>query len=343
MGRVAKWRTILGVFDIKYMPRTAIKGQVLADLVAEFTEYLAMVGTEEEEFKGVQVLTISIHENPTWKLYVDGAANQRGSRVGIVIMSLEGITIEKSLRLGFSATNNEAKYEALLTGTTMVRKLGGKAVEIFSNLRLVIEQVKGELESRDHRIHENLNEARQLQSGFKFFSIQQVSRSNNTHVDSLATLATSSNQGLLWVILTEDQLMPVEVELVRGLDIVGPFPKVVGNQRWLLVDTDYFTKWVEIEPLSNKKDVDAKKFVWKNILTRFRIPHTLISDNGLQFDSKAFERYYGELGIKNMYSTPTYSQGNGQAEAVNKVIVNGMKNRLDKAKVRWVDELPHIL
>ena len=79
------------------------------------------------------------------------------------------------------------------------------------------------------------------------------------------------------------------------------------------------------------------------IVTRFGIPHTLILDNGLQFDSKAFRRYCYELGIRNRYSTPAYPQGNGQAEAVNKVIVNGLKKRLDEAKGKWVDELPHVL
>ena len=86
------------------------------------------------------------------------------------------------------------------------------------------------------------------------------------------------------------------------LDIAGPFPKALGNKRWLLVDIDYFTKWVEAKPLSNIRDVDVKRFVWKNIVTRFRIPHTLISDNGLQLDSKAFRRYYCDLGITNRYS-----------------------------------------
>ena len=92
--------------------------------------------------------------------------------------------------------------------------------------------------------------------------------------------------------------------------------------------------------MSNIKDVDAKKFVWKNIVTRFGIPHTLILDNGLQFDNKAFKRYCGKLGIKNRYSTPTYPQGNGQAGAVNKVIVNDLKKRLDEARGKWVNELP---
>ena len=128
-----------------------------------------------------------------------------------------------------------------------------------------------------------------------------------------------------------------------GLDIVEPFPKAVGNRRWLLVGTNYFTKWVEVEPLSNIKDVDAKRFVWKNIVTRFRISHTLISDNGLQFDNKAFKRYYCDFSIKNKYSTPAYPQGNGQAETVNKVIVNELKKKLYDTKGKLVEELPHVL
>ena len=127
------------------------------------------------------------------------------------------------------------------------------------------------------------------------------------------------------------------------MDIVGPFPKAIGNKRYLLVGIDYFTKWVEAEPLANIRDLDVKKFVWKNTVTHFGVPHSLISDNGLQFDSKAFRRYCCELKITNKYFTPAYPQGNGQAEAVNKVIVNGLKKRLDDAKGRWVEELPHVL
>ena len=95
---------------------------------------------------------------------------------------------------------------------------------------------------------------------------------------------------------------------------------------------DYYTKWVEAEPLANIRDMDAKRFVWKNIVTQFGIPHTLILNNGLQFDSKAFKRYCCDLGITNRYSTPTYPQGNGQAEAINKVIVSGLKKRLEDVK-----------
>ena len=95
--------------------------------------------------------------------------------------------------------------------------------------------------------------------------------------------------------------------------------------------------------MANIRDVDAKRFIWKNIVTRFGITHTLISDKDLQFNSKAFWRYCCDLGITNRYSTPAYPQGNGQAKTVNKVIVNGLKKRLDDAKGKWVEQLSHVI
>ena len=90
---------------------------------------------------------ISLQEPLSWKVYVDGAANHRGSRVGLVLMSPTRIIIEKSFRLGFTATNNEVEYENLLVGMTMVQKMGGKAVEMFSDSRLIVGQVQGDRKS----------------------------------------------------------------------------------------------------------------------------------------------------------------------------------------------------
>ena len=125
-GRIAKWGTILGAFDIKYMPRTSIKGQVLVDLVAEFAECLEEMKGENHNLGERSIGVVSVQCPMPWELYVDGAANQRGSGVGLVLVSPEKITIEKSLRLSFSATNNEAEYEALLMGMVMVQKMGEK-------------------------------------------------------------------------------------------------------------------------------------------------------------------------------------------------------------------------
>ena len=75
-------------------------------------------------------------------------------------------------------------------------------------------------------------------------------------------------------------------------------------------------------------------FVWKNIVTRFWVSNSLISDNGLQFDSKAFREFCCDLDIKNRYSILAYPQSNGQAKAINKTILNGLKKRLDSVKGR---------
>ena len=119
-GRIAKWGMILGAFDIKYMPRTSMKGQVLVDLVAEFAELPEETEIKQHDMDEKSVGLISTQDVSSWKMYVDGAANQRGAGVGLVLVSPEKIIIEKSLRLGFSATNNEAEYEALLMGMSMV-------------------------------------------------------------------------------------------------------------------------------------------------------------------------------------------------------------------------------
>ena len=191
-GRVAKWGTILGAFDIKYMPRTSIKGQVLADLVAEFAECPEEMNVEKHGMDEKSVGLISAQCSMPWEVYVDGATNQRGSGVGLVLVSPEKIIIERSLRLGFSATNNEVEYKALLIGMVMVQKMGGKTVGIFSDSKLVVGQVKGELEARDPRMQEYLSQVRRIQTKFEFFDLSYIPRSGNTHADSLATIATSS-------------------------------------------------------------------------------------------------------------------------------------------------------
>ena len=123
-------------------------------MVAEFVESLL---EEEEKKQGMDeklVGMVSLQEPLSWRVYVDGAMNQRGSGVGLVLISPENITIEKSLRLGDLDTNNEVEYEALLVGMTMIQKIGGKVVEIFSDSRLVVGQVQGELEANDMRMQE---------------------------------------------------------------------------------------------------------------------------------------------------------------------------------------------
>ena len=102
------------------MPRTSVKGSVLADLVAKFAKTSFEERVEKQNMDEKLVRAISLHKPLSWKVYVDGVANHRGSGVELVLISPERITIEKSLRLGFLAKNNEAECVALLVGMAMV-------------------------------------------------------------------------------------------------------------------------------------------------------------------------------------------------------------------------------
>ena len=191
------------------MPYTFVKGQVLVDLVAEFTEPPMEELEPVENMNGKLVGTISQHGLSPWEIYVDGASNQKGSGIGLVLIFPEKVIVEKSLRLDFSATNNEAKYEALLMGIAMVQKMGGKSVKVFSDSRLVVGQVKGEFEAKDERMQGYLSQVKCLQSKDSF-DLLHISRNSNAHADSLAMLATSSAQNLPRVILVEDLYKPTE-------------------------------------------------------------------------------------------------------------------------------------
>ena len=139
---------------------------------------------------------------------MDRASNQKGSGVGLVLMSPEKVVIKKSLRLDFSATNNEAEYEALLEGMAMVQRMGGKFIKLFSDSRLVVGQVRGEFEAKDERMQGYLSQVKCMQSKFDSFNLLHVPRSGNAHANSLAMLATSSAQDLPQVILVEDLYKP---------------------------------------------------------------------------------------------------------------------------------------
>ena len=105
--RLMKWAIELSEFDIRYKPKTVIKGQVLADFVMEFTS--------AEPAEKAQTPA----DLPICKLSIDGATNSQGSGAGLILTSPEGIDIEYALRFGFQASNNEAEYEVVIAGLNL--------------------------------------------------------------------------------------------------------------------------------------------------------------------------------------------------------------------------------
>ncbi|KAL0453525.1 UNVERIFIED_CONTAM: hypothetical protein Slati_1330600 [Sesamum latifolium] len=128
-----------------------------------------------------------------------------------------------------------------------------------------------------------------------------------------------------------------------GMDLVGKLPRATGQREYLMVAVDYFSKWVEAEPLSKISEKEVIKFVWRNIICHFGIPRAFVTDNGTQFQGKEFKRWCLELKIKHHFTSIGTPHSNGQTEVTNRTILHHLKARLDEAKGNWIDELPGVL
>ena len=119
-----------------------------------------------------------------------------------------------------------------------------------------------------------------------------------------------------------------------SMDIVGPLLRPSGQRKYLLVLTDYFTKWVEAEVFADIKDSDVEGFIWRNIICIFGVPKEIVTDNRSQFISGNFRKFCQGQKVELSFFIPRYPQGNGQAEATNKTIVQNLKKKLETRKER---------
>ena len=127
------------------------------------------------------------------------------------------------------------------------------------------------------------------------------------------------------------------------LDIIGPFPTVIRQLKFPVVDIDYFTKWVEAEALATITEKNVQSFVWRNIICRYGIPRVLVLDNGKQFDNEPLRDFCSQLGIKNHYFSPAHPQANRQVQVKNWSLLKIIKTQLEGEKGIWLDELPSVL
>ena len=119
-----------------------------------------------------------------------------------------------------------------------------------------------------------------------------------------------------------------------GLDLLGPPspPSAKGQRKFIIVTVDYFSKYVEAKSLSTITDKQVCQFSWRNIITRYGIPRTIITDNGRQFISKNTIEYCDTFKIQIRFSSESRLQTNGQVESENKIILAGIKKKIEGAK-----------
>ena len=201
----------LSEFDIRYKPKTATKGQVLADFVMEFTS--------AEPAKNAQTVT----DPSIWKLSVDGAANAQGSGAGLILTSPEGINIEYALRFRFHTSNNEAEYEAVIAGLNLTHSLEVDRLEICSDTQLVVRQIEDTYEAKSGRMILYFRKVRDLLKRFVLVQVRHLPRAENSRADALAKLAIALQEDL-------SRSTPVEYLAEPFIDLCDVVVAQVGSE-----------------------------------------------------------------------------------------------------------------
>jgi transposase InsO family protein len=133
---------------------------------------------------------------------------------------------------------------------------------------------------------------------------------------------------------------------VWGLDLIGPLQKAPGGYTHLLVAIDKFSKWIEVRPLNNIRSEQAVAF-FTNIIHRFGVPNSIITDNGTQFTGRKFLDFCEDHRIRVDWAAVAHPMTNGQVERANDMILQGLKpriyNDLNKFGRRWMKELPSVV
>lgn len=231
-GRLAKWAIELEEHEIMYKPRTSIKGQIIADFLAEcprvdIRRTDTLVGTPNNE-------TSTTNTQLLWTLFTDGASSVEGSGVGLILTDPNGQEVTYALRFNFSTSNNEAEYEALIAGLELSIRLDVHHLHVYCDSLLITNQVKGLYEAREDLMKKYLLKMQDLQKHFTSFSITQIPRSKNKRADALSKLASSS-----FAHLTKNVL--VEIVPCRSIEAKVVISINESNTTWMDQITDYLT------------------------------------------------------------------------------------------------------
>ncbi|CAN6555418.1 unnamed protein product [Malus baccata var. baccata] len=330
-GRIGKWILALLEFSFQYVPQRAVKGQAIADFLTEHQE-------SQDEIINIQG-TLEV-------------TNYQGN------------------------TNNQAEYEALIIGLEILIELEAMEVEVFGDSELVINQLNGEYKCRHITIARGFNlaanEMAQIASGLllqekKYGVDVEIQRRN---LPSILERGFSLDVQVFLARLEKDcksyargceecqrheplQHVPsVSLNPVVkpwpfrrwAMDFIGHiYPASSKGYTFIIVATDYFTKCVEALAVKTITSVVVKKFIETKILHRFGVPETIVTDHGPSFISKEVEEFAKKYKIKIIQSSPYYPQSNGQAEAINKILINIIKRMVTDSPKKWHEKLGNTL
>src|ERR1044072_8335027 len=194
------WSVELSEYGLEFEPRGPIKAQVLADFVTELTP-------------------VPIEHSPKmWTLFVDGSSNAKGSGAGLILLTPEEAEIEQCLKFEFKASNNQAEYEAMITGLTMALDLGVTNLIVNSDSQLVVSQISGDYQAKDDTMAKYLAKVQKLIEQVGTVQVKYVPREANKRADELAKLATmkkpSCHKAAIHATLSQPTINVLEVNTI---------------------------------------------------------------------------------------------------------------------------------
>ena len=170
---------------------------------------------------------------PIWRLFVDWAANAQGSGAGLILTSPEGIDIEYALRFEFQASNNEAEYETVIAGLNLAHSMEVDQLEVCSDSQLVVRQIEDTYKAKGEKMILYLKRVRELLKKFMLVQVRHLPRAENSRADTLAKLATASQEDL-------SRLTPVEYLAEPSIDLYGEeFAPIESKPSWMDPIWDY--------------------------------------------------------------------------------------------------------
>jgi ribonuclease HI len=191
-GNITKWAAELAEFQLDFQPHHAIKSQVLADFIVEWMPPPSALGGPDPDLDPTPVEPRgSVFTEPHWTLFFDGSARQQVGGAGVVLIDPSGDQVKYMVHLEFKATNNMAKYEALIFGLSTALSLGIHQLLVKGDSQLIIKQVRGECSCNERRLAAYLLHVKKLEKDFTALELQHVPRADNSAADDLSVRAST--------------------------------------------------------------------------------------------------------------------------------------------------------
>ncbi|KAM2690737.1 hypothetical protein EV1_043866 [Malus domestica] len=235
-GRLAKWALLLNQYEIIYVSAKAIKGQALADFLADHP--IPADWKISDDLPDEEVFCIDIF--PTWTMFFDGSARADGAGAGVVFMSPQRQVLPYSFQLSELCSNNVAEYQALILGLQMAINMEIAALEIYGDSKLIINQLLTEYEVRKDDLVPYFRLATQLLQRFEAVTLEHVPRKENQMADALANLASSMTLGedeATNVPVCQRWVIPLVTEMVLSdTNVISILPVNVEEWRQPLIN-----------------------------------------------------------------------------------------------------------